>query len=1317
MKFAKQLEDNLVPEWRIKYLNYKGAKKKLKAVQRAIRNAEAASASTLGYPSPHIAAGIAHRFRSNSVQSAASSLRQHLSPTRDRDGSQSGVRRQSLTTAEPLSGTPISNGFTTSPTTSHPTPGKRKQQQERLVHSIKEDDDEDEFDRRQPAPRRGALSDGDSWKAAKHEEGDANERIHLNPSPAARRLSGSASGYGAISPGQVPPRPKSTIAIPSRPSIPPDLDLPEPARPLEEQISPILRRAQTFDSTTSSKVNQVAKGERTPRFAIQSNDPTHPSPHTYRPTDDTDLKPSGASQSAAVPRSNSHPIFKSVFGSLRHRIAGAGRHPSIPNLRDAQVYLEMTEGAQKEFFNFLAAELQKINEFYEMKETEAKERLARIEQQISIMTRNRIFEKERERQAAGQDAQVPPFDWKHPKGLVTSVKKRISMDHKNGVARRLRIQSPTNTSDSLPTIAKLTESALETAAGPAQPHHIATTSSALNDYTRRTETQHVRYRTAKRKLKAALIEYYHSLELLKSYSLLNREGFRKILKKFDKTAHTHIAGKYLEEKVHSTTFASSEEVEKLIARTEDIYATHYEKGRRKHAVERLRTHDHKRPATGAMFRGGYWIGMAMPLFVQALYEAYNRLSDGYGMRHESQTGYLLQIWAGFALPTVFMMLFSLCCRAWVEARINYVFIFEFDTRNNLDWRELLELPSMFAFIQAVLMWFSFTPFWGEGFDRIWFPLIYVSVILVIILNPFKFCYYHSRKWLLYTLYRLFWAGFYPVEFRDFWSGDIFCSLTYTISNIPLFFCLWSQNWDNPEQCNSSHSRVLGFFTTIPSIWRLMQCFRRYHDTHNAFPHLANGAKYTCGILYYMTLSMWRIDKGNNNIKAAFILFAALNSLYTSTWDILMDWSLLNWYAPYRLLRTELAFRRPIVYYFAMLVDPLIRFSWIFYMIFVNEVQHSALLSFLISLAELLRRFLWCFFRMENEHCANVNKFRAYKDDVPLPYNVPFTNANAPPSRNHPTPPTLGGKTPRMTEPRVTGAEARLDEEIAAVSGGLNPFIEPSTTTTTTTGRRPSLLHTGTGSPTVAGTGTGVPSTPRAMEAGQPQFPPATTGGAAARRTSGNSLILPDRTPLLRAYTLATTAHAQDFERKRPPTGTTAVLEEDVEETSTAAGGGGGVGGAGGAGGGVGVVVGSAPGRYIGYLGAVSYDDDDDDDTDSESEGYLMGSMLHGGVSGVVGEGTGAGVGVYGTLADDAVEGMAGLSLRRTGTRNSGEGAGGDTVPSTGFRGTSAVLSPGIGPSTSSSSAAGRFAYAGRDYERRSRRRRRSARRRNEREGT
>ena len=79
-------------------------------------------------------------------------------------------------------------------------------------------------------------------------------------------------------------------------------------------------------------------------------------------------------------------------------------------------------------------------------------------------------------------------------------------------------------------------------------------------------------------------------------------------------------------------------------------------------------------------------------------------------------------------------------------------------------------------------------------------------------------------------------------------------------------------------CNSNHSRLQGFFAALPPIWRLLQCFRRYYDTRNVFPHLVNGGKYSMSIMAAVTLSMYRIDGSHSN-SSLFIFFATVNAIY------------------------------------------------------------------------------------------------------------------------------------------------------------------------------------------------------------------------------------------------------------------------------------------------------------------------------------------------------------------------------------------------------------------------------------------------------
>lgn len=101
----------------------------------------------------------------------------------------------------------------------------------------------------------------------------------------------------------------------------------------------------------------------------------------------------------------------------------------------------------------------------------------------------------------------------------------------------------------------------------------------------------------------------------------------------------------------------------------------------------------------------------------------------------------------------------------------------------------------------------------------------------------------------------------------------------------------------------------------------------------------------------------------------------------------MDFSLLQPDARHPFLRDILGLKRRWMYYAIMIIDPILRFGWIFYAIFTHDIQHSTITSFLVSLSEVVRRGLWALFRVENEHCSNVAQYKASRD-VPLPYDLP-----------------------------------------------------------------------------------------------------------------------------------------------------------------------------------------------------------------------------------------------------------------------------------------------------------------------------------------
>ncbi|KAF8320212.1 EXS family-domain-containing protein [Cantharellus anzutake] len=180
----------------------------------------------------------------------------------------------------------------------------------------------------------------------------------------------------------------------------------------------------------------------------------------------------------------------------------------------------------------------------------------------------------------------------------------------------------------------------------------------------------------------------------------------------------------------------------------------------------------------------------------------------------------------------------------------------------------------------------------------------------------------SRYWFLKKFLTLFVSGLVPVEFSDFWLGDQFCSLTFSLASLWTLACSVHNDWapDSYEKCGLAHHWQTPFvLSCMPSLIRFVQCLKRYSDSGLRM-HMINGGKYLSSVMYYVFYYLWR-HNGAKIGDTAFILLClsgSVMSLYTSAWDLLVDWSLLDPMAEYRFLRTELLYRDYIPrYYFAI----------------------------------------------------------------------------------------------------------------------------------------------------------------------------------------------------------------------------------------------------------------------------------------------------------------------------------------------------------------------------------------------------------------
>jgi len=351
----------------------------------------------------------------------------------------------------------------------------------------------------------------------------------------------------------------------------------------------------------------------------------------------------------------------------------------------------------------------------------------------------------------------------------------------------------------------------------------------------------------------------------------------------------------------------------------------------------------------------------------------------------------LFIYAIFLIPSLYALLVGLNLLVYSRARINYVFIFEFDVRTRLDNREYIQTPAMILAALCYAFWLSFMRIGAPAVSPTVWPLFWLTFATLIMFNPLPVMSKPSRWWLIKNVSKLLISGTRRVEFTDFWMGDQFSSLIFTLSNLPFVVCAYVEHFDHSLTRCTSSSRIwpLQFIlAALPLLVRLVQSVKRYADSDSRWlAHLVNAGKYGVGIISYFFYFLWR-HHGSKLQGASFALYClctTASSLYGLAWDFLMDWSVFQRRAKYPMLRSELVYLNHIpLYYFAIVSNILIKFCWVMYIPQGGQLDATAK-SFIVGMLEMLRRWQWNFYRLENEHLGNMDQYRVIRE-VPLPYS-------------------------------------------------------------------------------------------------------------------------------------------------------------------------------------------------------------------------------------------------------------------------------------------------------------------------------------------
>ncbi|KAK8655830.1 hypothetical protein V6N13_108396 [Hibiscus sabdariffa] len=465
-------------------------------------------------------------------------------------------------------------------------------------------------------------------------------------------------------------------------------------------------------------------------------------------------------------------------------------------------------------------------------------------------------------------------------------------------------------------------------------------------------------RKVEEQLKRAFVEFYQKLRLLKSYSFLNMLAFSKIMKKYDKISSRNASKPYMK-MVDNSFLGSSDEhssqITRLMERVETTFIKHFSNANRSMGMSILRPKA-KLERHRTTFSTGFFAGCAASLFLALIMIIHARkIMDSEGRNMYMET--MFPLYSLFGFIVLHMLMYAINIFYWRKYRVNYAFIFGFKPGTELGYRQVFLLS------------------FGLG------ALALASVLsnLDMEMDP------KTRDYEAFT--ELLPLMLVVVTLPDFFLADQLTSQVQAIRSLEFYICYYGwgdfEHRQNTCKDNNVYKSFYFIVAVLPYMARFLQCLRRLFEEKDALQGL-NGLKYFLTVVAVCLRTAYSINKGIGWRIIAWIV-SAIATIFCTYWDLVYDWGLLNRHSKNFLLRDKLLVPHKKVYFGAMGLNVLLRFAWLQTVLNFKFPLHPQTLTTIVASLEIIRRGIWNFFRLENEHLNNVGKYRAFKS-VPLPFN-------------------------------------------------------------------------------------------------------------------------------------------------------------------------------------------------------------------------------------------------------------------------------------------------------------------------------------------
>ena len=276
------------------------------------------------------------------------------------------------------------------------------------------------------------------------------------------------------------------------------------------------------------------------------------------------------------------------------------------------------------------------------------------------------------------------------------------------------------------------------------------------------------------------------------------------------------------------------------------------------------------------------------------------------------------------------------------------------------------------------------------------PQSYLFLLAVFFITPLPRMSHTGRLRFLSTLKRVSIGGIADAQdgkFGDILLADVLTSYAKVLGDLfvsgCMFFSSGVSSTGKPDRgCGGQY--IVPIIISIPSLIRLRQCLIEFGRVRNGpksahsgwgGQHLANALKYSSAFPVIILSALQRgydptkIGLSESGLFRLWLFFVFVNSFYSFYWDVAKDWDLTlfastqernNPEHPWG-LRRHTHFHTKEMYYGAIVIDLMLRCTWSLklspHLDHFNDLEGGI---FVMEFLEVLRRWMWIFFRVETE---------------------------------------------------------------------------------------------------------------------------------------------------------------------------------------------------------------------------------------------------------------------------------------------------------------------------------------------------------------